>query len=209
MAKAPIGGLTKTRLRLPPQDAARLQAALVRDAVEKARRLGPTTVAGEPPDRLDLLAPLLPDGVRLVPQAGGDLGEKMHAAASLLFDEGDEPVVILGTDAPTLTEQRIREAAAALIGDDPHDASIVGSDDGGYVVLGLRAPHEALFRGIAWSTNAVYEQTLAQARAAKLSVYEAAPHRDVDTPEDLERLRQELSSAPRLAPHTAEALKGL
>jgi rSAM/selenodomain-associated transferase 1 len=209
MAKAPIGGLTKTRLNLPPRDAARLQAALVRDAVEKARRLGPTTVAGEPPDRLDLLSPLLPDGVRLVPQAGGDLGEKMRAAASLLFDEGDEPVVILGTDAPTLTERRIREAAAALTRDDPHDASVVGSDDGGYVVLGLRAPHEALFRGVAWSTDAVYEQTLAQARAAGLSVYEAAPHRDVDTPEDLERLRRELASAPRLAPHTAEALKGL
>lgn len=209
MAKAPVGGLTKTRLRLPPQAAARLQTALVRDAVEKARRLGPVTVAGEPPERLDLLAPLLPEGVRLVPQAPGDLGTKMHAAADLLFGEGDGPVVILGTDAPTLTEARIREAAAALEGDAPYDAAIVGSDDGGYVLLGLRAPHEPLFRDIAWSTAAVYGQTLARAREGGLSVYEAAPHWDVDTPEDLERLREELSGSPGLAPRTAEALRGL
>ena len=33
MAKAPIPGLTKTRLLLPPRSAARLQAALLGDAV--------------------------------------------------------------------------------------------------------------------------------------------------------------------------------
>jgi rSAM/selenodomain-associated transferase 1 len=206
MAKAPIGGLTKTRLELPPQDAARLQAALVQDVVEKARRLGPTTVAGEPPDRLDLLRPLLPDGVRLVPQAPGDLGEKMLAGAWLLFEEGDEPVIVLGTDAPTLSPGRIREAAEALAGAEPHDASIVGSDDGGYVLLGLRTLQGALFRGIDWSTPAVYEQTLARAREAGLSVYRAEPHRDVDTPEDLDRLRRELGVDPGLAPRTAGVL---
>lgn len=209
MAKAPVPGLTKTRLKLPPEDAARLGAALVRDAVAKAHRLGPTTVAGEPPDRLDLLAPLLPPDVRLVPQAPGDLGEKMAAAASLLFGESGEPVVILGTDAPTLSPASIREAANALVGEEPQDASVVGSEDGGYVLLGLRRPHEALFCGIAWSTPAVYAQTLAAARGAGLSVRELRPHRDVDTPDDLDRLRRELGRDASLAPHTARALGGI
>jgi len=209
MAKAPVPGLTKTRLKLPPESATRLGAALVQDAVEKTHNLGPTTVAGEPPDRLDLLAPLLPEGVRLVPQAPGDLGEKMLVAASLLFGESEEPVVILGTDAPTLPPASIREAAEALVGGDPHDASIVGSEDGGYVLLGLRRPHGALFRGIAWSTPAVYAQTLATARAAGLSMCELPFQRDMDTPDDLDRLRHELARDPRLAPHTAEALEGI
>ncbi|MGH3144730.1 MAG: hypothetical protein ACRDTR_02910, partial [Rubrobacter sp.] len=62
MAKAPIPGTVKTRLRLDPQDAARLQAALIQDTAQKASTLGHTTVAGAPRDRLDLLAGLLPAG---------------------------------------------------------------------------------------------------------------------------------------------------
>jgi rSAM/selenodomain-associated transferase 1 len=207
MAKAPVPGLTKTRLNLPPEDAARLGAALARDAISKAHRLGPTTVAGEPPDRLDLLAPLLPRGVRLIPQAPGDLGQKMLAAARALFAESDVPVVILGTDAPTLPVASICKAAEALAGKEPHDVSIVGSEDGGYVLLGLRRPHEALFRGIAWSTPAVYEESLVAARGAGLKVHEGELHRDLDTPEDLVWLRRELRSDPTLAPRTAQALR--
>ena len=48
MVKAPIPGIVKTRLMLPPQDAADLQAALIGDSVQKARALAPTTVAVAP-----------------------------------------------------------------------------------------------------------------------------------------------------------------
>jgi glycosyltransferase A (GT-A) superfamily protein (DUF2064 family) len=48
MAKAPIPGTVKTRLGLPPRDAAGLQVALIGDTVEKARSLAPTTLAGAP-----------------------------------------------------------------------------------------------------------------------------------------------------------------
>jgi glycosyltransferase A (GT-A) superfamily protein (DUF2064 family) len=133
----------------------------------------------------------------------------MLSGARLLFEEGDEPVIVLGTDAPTLPANRIHEAAEALTGEELYDISIVSSEDGGYVLLGLRAPHEPLFRGIAWSTPGVYEQTLARAREAGLSVYEAEPHRDVDTPEDLERLRRELAADPGLAPCTAAVLESV
>lgn len=206
MAKAPVPGTVKTRLNLPPEDAARLQAALTRDAAAKAGGIGPTTVAGSPPDRLGLLAPLLPAGARLVPQVGGDLGEKMLAGARLLFEDASEPVLILGTDAPTLPVERIKESARALAGERPRDASIVPSTDGGYVLLGLRKPHAALFENIAWSTENVHRQTLRAARAAGLSVHGTQPWYDVDTPEDLARLRAELRADPRPAPHTARAL---
>jgi len=102
MAKAPILGTVKTRLGLPPQDAAGLQAALIRDAVEKARSLAPTTLAGAPADRLDLRRPLLPDDVALIPRSPGDLGDRMLAGNRALFDVSPDPVLIPGTDAPTL-----------------------------------------------------------------------------------------------------------
>ena len=212
MAKAPVPGEVKTRLRLAPLKAAALQAALVRDTVEKARslRLGPVTVAYAPPDGRALVEPLLSTfaGTRLAAQSGGDLGERMLAAAVSLFAQSAGPVLILGTDAPTLPRKSILRAAEAL-GEGPYDASIIGSDDGGYVLLGLKGPHEELFRGIEWSTGSVYQTTLEKARANKLFIHEGEPHYDVDTQKDLARLRKELSADPELAPYTAKLLTNL
>ena len=204
MAKAPVPGNVKTRLRLPPEEAAALQAALIRDTVEKTRSVGPVTVSATPPESLHLIGPLFPGGVRLVVQRGEDLGERMLDAASRLFEEGPEPVIILGTDAPTLPLARIEEAAHAL---NTHDASIVPSEDGGYVLIGLRNPYEALFRDIVWSTETVYRETVAKAQRAGLSVHKGATHYDVDTPEDLARLKTELQDHPELSPHTAELIE--
>ena len=189
MAKAPVPGTVKTRLRRPPEEAAALQAALIRDTVEKARVVGSVTVAATPPERLDLVEPLLPEGVRLFAQRGEDLGERMLDAAQHLFEEGPEPVLILGTDAPPLPPACIEEAARAL---QAHDAAIVPSEDGGYVLIGLKSPHETLFRDIAWSTETVYGETRQKVRSAGLSIHEGETHYDIDTPEDLARLEAEL-----------------
>ena len=203
MAKAPIPGTVKTRLGLPPRDAAGLQAALIRDTIEKARSLAPTTLAGAPADRLGLIRPLLPDDVALIPQHPGDLGERMLAGTRTLFDPSPDPVLLIGTDAPTLRAEAIEEAASAL---DLHEISIIPSTDGGYVLLGLRRPVEALFRGVDWSTGVVHRQTLERAGEAGLSVYGGDPWYDVDEPEDLDRLRGELATRPHLAPRTADFL---
>ena len=45
---------------------------------------------------------------------------------------------------------------AALVLERGYEASRAGSSDDGYVMLGLREPNEALFRGVPWSTDAVY-----------------------------------------------------
>jgi rSAM/selenodomain-associated transferase 1 len=203
MGKAPIPGTVKTRLGLPPQDAAGLQAALIGDTVEKARSLAQTTLAGAPADRLDLIRPLLPDDVALIPQSTGDIGDRMLSGARTLFDASPDPVLLLGTDAPTLPVEAIETTASAL---DLHDISIIPSIDGGYVLLGLRRPVGAVFRGVEWSTEAVHRQTLERAGEVGLSVYEGGPWYDVDEMEDLVRLRGELAARPHLAPRTAEFL---
>lgn len=209
MAKAPVPSLVKTRLLLAPEQAAKLQEALIRDTVAKARALGEVTLAGTPTGNLSLIGPLIPEEARLIAQSGGDLGERMFAAVFRLFEEGPEPLLVLGTDAPTLLPDSIRRAARALEGESACDVSIVGSTDGGYVLLGLKKLHEPLFRGISWSTDAVYRETLEKARWLGLSLYEGEPHYDVDTPEDLIRLGAELAAHPDRAPHTAEFLESL
>ncbi len=111
MAKAPIPGTVKTRLGLPPHEAAGLQAALIRDTTERAASLAPTTVAGA--NQLDLIHPILPDEVGLIPQSSGDLGDRMLDASGTLLDTSPNPVLLLGTDAPTLPATAIQEAADA------------------------------------------------------------------------------------------------
>ena len=204
MAKAPVPGTVKTRLGLPPEAAARLQRALILDTVGKARTLAPTTVAGTPPDRLHLIQALLPDDVPLIPQPAGDLGDRMLAGAQTLFQQSPEPVIILGTDAPTLPPEAIAKAASSL---NTHDVSILPSSDGGYVLLGLHKPYGSVFSGVEWSTPTVHGQTLRRVEEAGLSVYEGASWRDVDEPGDLARLRGELGARPELAPRTAEVLR--
>lgn len=209
MAKAPIPGAVKTRLRLDPARAARLQEALISDTVEKARGVfpsAPVTVAVSPAESLESVRRLIGPEPALVEQPAGDLGERMLAGARGLFAQGDGPVLVLGTDAPTLPPQYIREAARSLCGESGHDVALAPSEDGGYVLIGLRAPHAALFEDIAWSTPRVHRQTLAAARRAGLSVYETSPWYDVDGPQDLERLRAELSREPGRAPRTARLL---
>lgn len=206
MAKAPIPGTVKTRLRLAPEDAVRLQGALILDTVEKVGALAPTTVAGAPGDRLDEIRPLLPDAVGLIPQPDGDLGERMLAGVTALFESSSDPVVVLGTDAPTLPPGEILASARAL---DAHGLSIIPSTDGGYVLLGLRGPHEAVFSGVEWSTAKVYQQTLARAREGGLRVWKGRSWYDVDEPGDLARLREELGVSSNLAPRTAAVLRGL
>lgn len=203
MAKAPIPGTVKTRLGLPPRIAAGLQAALTADTVEKARSLAPTTVAGAPADRLDLIRPLLPGDADLIPQSPGDLGDRMLSGVRTLFAASNTPVLVLGTDAPTLPAEAIEGSAAAL---DTHDISIIPSADGGYVLLGLRRPVEAVFRGVEWSTGAVIRQTLRGAEGAGLSVHAGEPWYDVDEPADLARLGEELRAHPERAPRTADFL---
>lgn len=204
MAKAPIPGFTKTRLRLPPESAARLQEALIADTANKARAIAPVTVAVTPAERLDLIVPLIPKAVRLIPQPEGDLGQRMLAGAHHLFGQAPGPVIILGTDAPTLPPTYINQAISALEG---YDASIIPSEDGGYVLIGLREPHETIFADIDWSTGYVHVQTRERAEESGLSIHETKPWYDVDEPEDLRRLRRDLARDPAVAPCTAALLK--
>lgn len=203
MAKSPIPGKVKTRLKLQPGQAARLQEAFLQDVVAKAIKLGSVTVAVTPPEHLGFMQSLLPEGIALIPQVDGDIGDRMLAAADKLFLDAPGPVLILGTDAPTLPVDYLVRAADVL---DAYDASIVPSIDGGYVLLGLNAPHGELFSGIDWSTERVYRQTADRAQQADVKLFTLDTWYDVDTPADLERLHGDLEQDSLIAPRTSDVL---
>ena len=68
-----------------------------------------------------------------------------------------------------------------LIGLCAIDDIVIGpAQDGGYVLLGLKSLHAALFRDIPWSTPAVLDRTLAAADGQRLSVCLLKPLVDID-----------------------------
>ena len=196
LAKAPIPGLAKTRLipALGASGAARLQRRLTRMTVACAldAQLGAVTVWCTPDSRHRFFRALQrTSGVALLVQSSGDLGDRMHTAFRLHCVQG--PLLVVGTDCPVLRPQHLREAARALI--DGDDAAFYPAEDGGYALVGLRAPQPALFADMPWSTSRVMSETRARAHAQGLRVREFETLWDVDLPAQLERLEALLAKA--------------
>jgi rSAM/selenodomain-associated transferase 1 len=201
--KYPKPGRVKTRLAaaLGDEAAAALYRALTEEVLRATvPRAGEyeTLVFFDPPEAAAEMRAWLP-GVRLRPQSGGDVGERMAAAFARAFERGPRRVAIIGTDVPALTRQTITEALAGL---DEADVVVGPAEDGGYYLLALREPHPELFEHVAWSSPAVLEETLARAAAAGLRVRQLVRLRDVDTITDLRtewpRLRALLEGRPEL-----------
>jgi rSAM/selenodomain-associated transferase 1 len=194
MAKAPAPGAVKTRLCPPltaPQAAA-LARCFLQDRVEQVGRVAGARplVAFAPPDAEAAVAALLPPGVRLVPQAGADLGARMDRLLSGLLAEGHAGAVALGTDTPTLPTAFV-EAACAALRARAADLVLGPAEDGGYYLVGVAAPAPALFAAMPWGTSAVLAETLARAGRLGLRLHLLPPWFDVDRGEDLARLRAE------------------
>lgn len=193
-AKAPLPGYAKTRLIpvLGADGAARLAATLIARTLALAEAVQPQALTlWCAPDAEDAyfrqLAGRHPR-LRLCPQQGDDLGARMHAAFSDELAHG--PTLLIGTDCPPLSAAHLHAAAAALLGDGaraPQDAVFLPAEDGGYVLVGLRAPQPRLFADLPWSTPVLMDATRARLRAAGLCWFEPATLWDLDRPADLRR----------------------
>jgi rSAM/selenodomain-associated transferase 1 len=188
LAKAPLPGFAKTRLipALGAEGAALLQARLVERAVATACAavIGPVTLWTTPDESHPLFQAIGAHfGVALARQGDGDLGTRMLAAMAA----ANTPALVIGTDCPALTCEHLRAAADILRG---ADAVVIPTEDGGYALIGMRAPARALFSDMQWSAPGVMEETRRRLRALGLTWQEAVTLWDVDLPEDLERLRE-------------------
>ena len=197
LAKAPIAGFAKTRLipALGEAGAATLQARLTERAVATAiaAGTGPVTLwAARHPAFAELGARF---GASLACQAEGDLGARMLAALAA----ANGPALVIGTDCPVLTAEHLRAAADALR--NRTDVAIIPAEDGGYALIGMRAPHVALFADMPWSSAGVMDETRRRLTQLGLTWREPATLWDVDVPDDLARLRE--AGLQHLIPATA------
>jgi uncharacterized protein len=79
---------------------------------------------------------------------------------------------------------------------DEYDLVIGPAQDGGYYLIGMKELHPEIFSGIAWSSERVRSQTLERAQQLALRVVLTPEWYDVDTPQDMLRLQNELARLP-------------
>jgi rSAM/selenodomain-associated transferase 1 len=207
MAKAPRAGTVKTRLSPPlaAEDAASLAACFARDVVANALSLPyPVLVAFVPDDGRAMLTELLPADLLWARQSGDTLGDRMQSALESASALGFSPLVMIGTDSPTLPSSHL-ERSIEILSADLADLVLGPAEDGGYYLIGIRKPIRGLFNTVAWSTPQALADTLHNAAELSLRVARLPVWYDVDTPADLDRLALDLRSntaARKCAPRT-------
>jgi rSAM/selenodomain-associated transferase 1 len=193
--RLPEPGVAKTRLApfLSEEDASDLYQSFLDDALGIGDRIcAPELWVPERPGAFEQLSLRYPRAsVRLQPE--GSLGDKLIAAFEASFSEGIDYVLAVGSDHPTLPAEYLTEGFCAL----RRTSAVLGpTDDGGYYAVGLKrqAWPEAsrLFLSAPWSTPTLLQWT--RERAIKLGLlHEELPTwYDVDRPEDLGRMEDDL-----------------
>lgn len=189
-AKAPVAGRVKTRLipALGAEGAAELARKMLERTVEEALAAGlgtPELCVDPDPSHADWTRIAAANVCGLSFQGEGDLGERLErAAARALARFGS--VLLIGTDCPDVDRTVLRQLASDL---QSHDAAICPAEDGGYVALGLTKFDPSLFRGIAWSTSSVAQETIQRIEELGWTLAVGPTLRDIDTAEDLEAAR--------------------
>jgi hypothetical protein len=148
-----------------------------------------------PPDRQQIVAEWLGEGRVYEPQTGGDLGERMKNAFEKCLSDGFERAILIGSDSPDLPREIVEAGFTALASD---DAVIGPAYDGGYYLIGFRSAAflPDLFSGIPWSTDGVFERTMAILERKGLRVAVLPAWRDIDTVDDLKMLVEGSKDTP-------------
>ena len=223
MAKASLPGKTKTRL-VPPltfAEAAALNTAFLQDVAANIAAAGQAApvacyMAYGPAGANAFFESILPPTVGLIEACHPGFGDCLFTAIDQVLARGHAGAVVLNSDSPTLPTALLVETARLLAR--PGDRAVLGpSSDGGYYLLGLKAPHRRLFEDVAWSTERVARQTRERAAEIGLELHVLPEWYDVDDAASLRMLRGELIEGrsfvsdlpPSPAPYTAALLGAL
>lgn len=195
--RIPVPGKVKTRLlsQYTPQACADIQLAMVKDLINKLSLLATNEVCdvylcfsdeGDP----EAFLKTLPQWLKVFPQKGQEMGERMYQGFELLFDEGYEQIVLTGSDIPTLQLKDILDAFSEL----NQSTLVIGpSCDGGYYLLGANSVNlSPIFMGsdMQWGHRSVYEQTVSNSHLQGWTMSEMKKQLDIDEPSDLESYLQ-------------------
>jgi rSAM/selenodomain-associated transferase 1 len=199
--KPPEPGAVKTRLipELGPERTAELAEAFLEDTVAMVRTL-PWAECIIAATKTFERSYFKPEEVWL--QSEGDLGERLEKVLRLALKR--KPIVLaIGGDSPGLPAAYMERARQAL---KTADAVLGPSADGGFYLMGLKDCPVGVLDGIQWSHSTTLASTVHKLEQFGMKTVLIDPWFDIDSHEDLERLRRQLANDPTAAPRTAELL---
>lgn len=193
--KAPEPGRVKTRLAAAIGDfaSAALYRGFLSDLMQRFRSTGTRRVLAYSPANAasqEFFAQESAGSYELWPQPEADLGTRMRRFFEAF---GPEPVVLIGSDSPTLPIGFPNVAFAMLKN---ADVVLGPATDGGLYLIGLNQQRRAwpIFDGIDWSTSRVLDQVMRRLVQEQARVEVLPPWYDIDDPADLQFLRGHLSA---------------
>lgn len=189
-AKAPIIGKVKTRLipALGAEGACQLYEEMARKIIVN---LSESKICqAKVYSHLDITHQFFKDleisnALKVYPQHGNDLGERMFQAVKSRLIKFSK-VIVIGTDCPDYSADYIESAIHVL---DKKDVVIGPATDGGYVLIGMKTPEPHVFTQIKWGQNTVLEKTLERLIEKSLTYQLLSPLHDIDVPADLKHLQ--------------------
>jgi len=207
MAKQPEEGKTKTRLCPPllPKEAAVVYQALLEDTISLVSSLShfDLVLAITPPESRSFFESITPGGTRLIAVEGENLGVCLSKTLQALFEAGYSQAAVINSDGPSLPPGFILRGFELL---NDSDLVLGPGQDGGYYMIGMKQLYPELFSDISWSTSRVFFQTLAVCNKLKLRTAVLPAWYDIDTAQDLERLKEEIKTMPESRLHFTRAV---
>ncbi|WP_455369445.1 TIGR04282 family arsenosugar biosynthesis glycosyltransferase [[Eubacterium] cellulosolvens] len=226
--KAPIPSLVKTRLvdksSLNIEQATELYEVFLMDVIDTVNRYVTENnfdlvISYTPQKGLNKIKELIYRLKRPIKvshfklQDGDTFDQRMSSAFTKAFDAGYQICVAIGGDIPTLRNEHLKSAFEILQNPKYFGEKIIvigPGIDGGVYLIGLRKDTNFNFRGV-FQKRGEFDISLSEIkeRASLMSIklLEINTHYDVDVPEDLKKLKMELSKNRELAPHTRNKLR--
>jgi len=190
-AEPPIAGAVTTQLvpELGAERAAVLAEAFLEDTVAMVRTLtwAECIIAATKAFERSYFKP---EEVWL--QSEGDMGERLEKVLRLALKR--KPIVLaIGADSPGLPATYLQSARDAL---QKADAVLGPSADGGFYLIGLTDCPVGVLEGIQWSHSTTLAATTHKLEQFGMKTVLINPWFDIDSHDDLERLRRMLANDP-------------
>ena len=187
-ARLPVAGSVKTRLAktLGEDFAVRFYRACAEHTFNECRKAAPTGMDifvfySDEKDK-ELMKKWTGNDFRLLPQSGEDIGKRMFNAFKIVFDEGVNRAILIGTDVPDISSGIISKALTSL----NNTELVIGpAKDGGYYLIGMKKLYGFLFENIEWGTGKVFAGTLDKINMNNLDKKIITELYDIDTEEDI------------------------
>jgi len=195
MTRIPIPGKTKTRLMeiFTGEECAKIHECFLMDLFNIFEYIKDDIdifLTYTPEGNINIMKERIPHYLKYFPQVGDNLGERMANAIDNVLKRGYDEVILIGSDIPDILPCELIDAFKLL---DNNDICLGPTFDGGYYLIGMKKLYKNLFDNkLKWGKKSVLEGTIDIANSMELSVGLAAKHMDIDTKEDIFRLKERM-----------------